>query len=366
MDDQCESRALPHLSRLAVITTTNKCRLSLVATSTALLLGALACDTPTRPAINRKAMLSAPARSVAGPGSEWTTDIGTFTWTPQPSDTNFFAVLHGISPSGDSTIGTTCDQGCIYGGRPYGYWFGYRTEDLARVYRAFAFPTSARGINDSGDVVGWYIDSATVGQLFHGYLFHAGAYQRIEFPGSTETRAWGINNAGTIVGFYVMAGVIHQYTYANGMYTSFDLPDAYDACNTRARAINSTGVIVGAFQTRRPHSLCGGPWHGYIRDADGSTFTPFDVTGATSTDANGINDRGDIVGQYVTNDGKSHGYLLPGNGEPLITIDFPHQTEETNAFGVDSSGKVVVGSFGDFAKFIRPYRVRLCRGECGA
>lgn len=35
--------------------------------------------------------------------------------------------------------------------------------------------------------------------------------------------------------------------------------------------------------------------------------------------------------------------------EPLITIDFPHQNEDTDANGVDSSGKYVVGCFGDFA-----------------
>lgn len=282
--------------------------------------------------------------------------------------------LHSISPSGDSTVGTTCNQGCIYSLTDIRYWYGYSPEDLTRRYRAFGFPTSGRGINDAGDVVGFYIDTATAGTPFHGYLFHAGAYQHIEFPGSTQTRAYGLNNAGTIVGFYIMpGGDKHLYIYAQGTYTSFDLPDSFGACNARASAINASGVIVGVFQTPRLLLPCGGPFHGFIRAADGSNFTSFDASAeATSTQAHGINDRGDIVGEYTTMDGKTHGYLLPGNGEPLITIDVPHQgrapgeNEDTFTFGVDSSGKIVVGDFGDFNRAIHPFRVRLCRGECGS
>jgi hypothetical protein len=39
-------------------------------------------------------------------------------------------------------------------------------------------------------------------------------------------------------------------------------------------------------------------------------FTQIDVPGAILTDANGINPRGDIVGDYVDSDGNEHGFLL--------------------------------------------------------
>src|SRR5262249_46075197 len=50
------------------------------------------------------------------------------------------------------------------------------------------------------------------------------------------------------------------------------------------------------------------------------TFTTIDVPGASYTDVQGINPRGDIVGQYMTG-GVGHGYLL-SRGE-FVSIDFP-------------------------------------------
>ena len=41
-----------------------------------------------------------------------------------------------------------------------------------------------------------------------------------------------------------------------------------------------------------------------------STFTTFDVPGASLTIAFSINPRGDIVGDYVDASGNTHGYLL--------------------------------------------------------
>ncbi|HEX3585003.1 MAG TPA: hypothetical protein VH024_03365 [Candidatus Angelobacter sp.] len=48
---------------------------------------------------------------------------------------------------------------------------------------------------------------------------------------------------------------------------------------------------------------------------------PIDFPGATSTAAEGINDRGDIVGIYFDNTGTLHGFLQQ-NGA-LTTIDVP-------------------------------------------
>ena len=53
------------------------------------------------------------------------------------------------------------------------------------------------------------------------------------------------------------------------------------------------------------------------------TFTSIDFPGAASTQAFGINPRGDIVGQYVSA-GLTHGFLL--SGDNFTTIDFPGAT----------------------------------------
>ncbi len=73
------------------------------------------------------------------------------------------------------------------------------------TYTVFDVPgatgTYANGINDSGQIVGSYVD---VAGRFHGFLDSGGSFTTIDVPGSTKgTIAAGINNAGQIVGFSV-------------------------------------------------------------------------------------------------------------------------------------------------------------------
>src|SRR5262245_1774509 len=66
--------------------------------------------------------------------------------------------------------------------------------------------------------------------------------------------------------------------------------------------------------------------------------TPINVPGARHTRPAGINSRGDIVGVYVTPDGRSHGFLLH-DGE-FTTIDVPG-TVFTSAQGINPRGDIV-------------------------
>jgi len=54
--------------------------------------------------------------------------------------------------------------------------------------------------------------------------------------------------------------------------------------------------------------------------ADGPTFVAVEFPGATLTDAYGINNHGDIVGNYVNADKSDHGFLLsePGTSGVLL------------------------------------------------
>ena len=92
--------------------------------------------------------------------------------------------------------------------------------------------------------------------------------------------------------------------------TSFDVPGAVV---TRAFGISPSGNIVGLYIT------ADGRTHGFL--LSGGTFTSIDVPGAIRTNTIGINPRGDIVGRYDTPDGRAHGYLRSGAG--FTTIDFP-------------------------------------------
>src|SRR6188472_4285839 len=81
----------------------------------------------------------------------------------------------------------------------------------------------------------------------------------------------------------------------------------------------------------------------WMRWLDGTTFTSIDFPGAFSTNASGINDRGDIVGSYQDANFVFHGFLY--DGRHYITINFPGASS-TFASGINDRGDIV-GS-GDF------------------
>src|SRR4029434_8926982 len=88
-------------------------------------------------------------------------------------------------------------------------------------------------INDDVQVVGDYRDSAG---RFHGFFWDAGLFLTVDvpFPEATTTAPSGINNVGQIVGFYVdnnisetfPNGHFHGFLYDNGVFSSFDVPGA--------------------------------------------------------------------------------------------------------------------------------------------
>jgi hypothetical protein len=76
------------------------------------------------------------------------------------------------------------------------------------------------------------------------------------------------------------------------------------------------------------------------------TFTTIDVPGATSTEASGINPRGQIVGHFLDASGADHGFSLL-RLTTLITIDVPGATS-TEASGINPEGQIV-GDYTDAA-----------------
>jgi probable HAF family extracellular repeat protein len=69
-----------------------------------------------------------------------------------------------------------------------------------------------------------------------------------------------------------------------------------------------------------------------------STFTSFDVPGAKSTTAWGINADGAVVGTYVDSNSKQHGFLLSGG--KVTTIDYPSAVV-TTARGINAHGDII-------------------------
>ena len=75
------------------------------------------------------------------------------------------------------------------------------------------------------------------------------------------------------------------------------------------------------------------------------TFTQLDVPGSVSTEADGINAQGQIIGFFVDSAGKQHGFLH--QDATFTQLDFPGATA-TRTAGINNSG-VIAGSFADAA-----------------
>jgi probable HAF family extracellular repeat protein len=251
--------------------------------------------------------------------------------------------------------------------------------------------TLPSGINDLGQIVGRYQDKEGI---IHGFLWDGFSYMTIKFPQAIDTAPNGINNLGKIVGnFLDEKGKVHGFLYNNGDFKRIDHPDAFDI--TSAQAINDHGQIIGYYNTE------GRQFNAYLLNQ--GVFTPIDFPASSYTEPLGINNNGEIVGEYgigqtgyafhlkdgvfrtinfrdaispsaaginrigqivgVFRDdtGISHGFLL--YNPVLTTIDFPGASgpsidipdfSGTQAYGINNNG-VIVGAFVDASGLIHGF-----------
>jgi hypothetical protein len=139
----------------------------------------------------------------------------------------------------------------------------------------------------------------------------------IPFSGG-GTFASGINNKGQIVGYYIdSVGASNGFVDTDGRFTTIDDPLGSD---TAVRGINDLGEIVGSYYdaTRGtpacPNLISPCGRDGFL-DVNG-IFTTIDVPGYDYTALTGINDKGQIVGFYVDSANVEHGFLATPVPEP--------------------------------------------------
>ncbi|HLJ92101.1 MAG TPA: hypothetical protein VKU02_02805, partial [Gemmataceae bacterium] len=83
--------------------------------------------------------------------------------------------------------------------------------------------TVASGINDAGQVVGYYNEAGGGRGSQHGFLLSNGLYTTLDVPGAVVTQAMGLNNVGQIVGSYGDAAGTHGFILSGGSYTQLDV-----------------------------------------------------------------------------------------------------------------------------------------------
>jgi hypothetical protein len=202
------------------------------------------------------------------------------------------------------------------------------------VITSFDYPgdvtqTIPEGINDRGDITGFYVDTNGTTRGF--IRFHAGTFSppivEPNDPGLlSEGR--GINHSRVVAGFYSTTdGTFHGYLLDHGTFTEFDVPGS---TNTYVEGINDQGDFVGAEDST-------GALLAY-KNLDGTTET-IDISGATASYAFGINRKRECTGQYTDSGGIIHGYFADASGA-ITTFDPPLSTG-TYPFGLNNRALIV-------------------------
>ncbi len=216
-------------------------------------------------------------------------------------------------------------------------------------FTPIAFPgsnyTTISAINAAGNVAGNYLDA---NNYTHGFLWAHGAYLSIDYPGANETIVNGINAAGEIVGQYSDANwIYHGFIWAHGDFIGIDYPGA---AQTIALGINASGKIVGKYYNADNWKES----HGFLLSRGSSlrrwSFAPIDFPGSVNTNADFINNSGQIIGMYGPITHFIHwqdSFLLKNNN--YIPIAVPGAREKrTFAYGINNSGQIV-GAYQDAA-----------------
>jgi hypothetical protein len=194
--------------------------------------------------------------------------------------------------------------------------------------------TQVVGIDSAGNTVGFYINpDATT----HGFFKPAGGmFQTVDQPGSVFNQLLGINQNGNEIAGYSsftdVAGATGQQAFSlkGGAYTNINnlLPAN---SNSQATGVNNSGEVVGFYQ------ILGTANFSAFIDI-GGVITSFQAPGAVSTQALGVNDLGQIAGDFVDGMDVMHGFL--DSGGVFTTLD-PAGSTATTINGINDSGKVV-------------------------
>lgn len=199
------------------------------------------------------------------------------------------------------------------------------------------FYSEATNINDRGDITGQMLDTDGFG---HGFVVIDGIVTILDVPGASETFALGINDSGLVVGYWDLLDAdfnslaIYGFTWKDGSFidTQINYPGA---AGSGLFGINARGDLSGVWVP----DLNGPVEHGFACPKGGQCFS-FDapVPGTVLTQADEINANGEIVGIYIGTDEVWHGFLF--SGANFTSIDIPGSTG-TGPYGINSAGQIV-------------------------
>ncbi len=175
----------------------------------------------------------------------------------------------------------------------------------------------AQGINDRGEVVGRYRTNGQPANQTRGFIRRAdGTFEPFDYPGVASTAISDINNLGHMVGEtrsdLTSFGLTRGFVHTNGVSAEIHFPGAV---LSRAYGINDAGDIVGQYQledsVNRPFLLRNGSYSEIV-----PTGSP---DGLVSALAFNISDNGMVLGTYRNTNNVTKTWVMSASG----TFSYP-------------------------------------------
>ncbi len=178
-------------------------------------------------------------------------------------------------------------------------------------------------------------------------------YVKVGVPAQTGSSALAMDNNGRVA----TTSLVRSYLFADNFFANYvEITNVNIATTTPglvAQGLNDAGDLVGRFRT---NGAPANQTRGFIRRADG-TFTPFDYPGVASTSISEINNHGHLVGETrsdLTAFGLIRGFVQT-NGVSA-EIHFPGATL-TRGYGINDAGDIV-GQYQMEDAVSRPFLLR--------
>jgi hypothetical protein len=169
---------------------------------------------------------------------------GNFTPIDFPGAENTFAIK--VSPTGE-VVGCYHQQNKDFAVSGGGTMHGYVYQN--GEYQPFSVAgTMHNGIARHGRIiVGVWFPTPNE---FHAYKVEGNDYQLLDIPNSLSSDARDVNRSGQIVGFFIdSANKTHGFLLSKDQFTTIDFPGA-DVVSTQARGINPQGDVVGFYVSK--------------------------------------------------------------------------------------------------------------------
>ncbi len=165
--------------------------------------------------------------------------------------------------------------------------------------------TQLLGVNDHDIAVGFFNGAKGQSHAFE-FSIRGHWFRRLHIPGAMSSTASGINNRGEIVGFFTTKrGATKGFLITRrGTIVEFSIPGA---SATMAFGVNDFGAVAGTFMRGNGNNAKS---FGFVWRPGHGVQVVNDPQGSGATTLNGINDAGDLVGFYTDARGNTDGLLV--------------------------------------------------------